>query len=203
MRGDFLDRYSSLRSPVHRAPAMLKAPFALGVMLLIVALPPTSPLPFAGISLLLLALLLASRVPPLFIAKRILLLEPFVIAVGALALLQADGLVRFAWIALRSTLSLATVLLLSNTTPFADLLAVLRRLRVPAVFVNTLAMMYRYIFILSDEMLRTLRARRSRTFARRNARSWTLLSSVLGQLFLRSAGRAERIYQAMIARGWQ
>ena len=95
------------------------------------------------------------------------------------------------------------MLLLSNTTPFADLLVVLRRLRVPAVFVNTLAMMYRYIFILSDEMLRTLRARRSRTFARRSARSWTLLSSVLGQLFLRSAGRAERIYQAMIARGWQ
>jgi cobalt/nickel transport system permease protein len=203
MRGDFLDRYSRLQSPVHRAPAMLKAPFALGVMLLIVALPPTSPLPFAGIALLLLALLLASRVPPLFIAKRILLLEPFVIAVGALALLQTDGLVRFSWIALRSTLSLATVLLLSNTTPFADLLAVLRRLRVPAVFVNTLAMMYRYIFILSDEMLRTLRARRSRTFARRNARNWALLSSVLGQLFLRSAGRAERIYQAMIARGWQ
>jgi len=59
------------------------------------------------------------------------------------------------------------------------------------------------MFVLLDESQRMRRARLSRTFTGRQARSWRTRASVLGQLFIRSGERAERIYGAMCARGWR
>jgi cobalt/nickel transport system permease protein len=203
MRADFLDRYSRLDSPLHRVSAGYKAAIAMLLLSLIAVLPPSTFWWPSAIGVVLATALAASRVPVAFVAKRLLLLEPFVLAVGGLALLQHDGTERFLWITIRSTLSLVAVILLSSTTPFHELLAVLRRLRVPAVLVSTLTMMYRYLFILSDELQRKSRARQSRSFTARRSRGWRLPASALGQLFLRSMDRADRIYQAMTARGWQ
>ena len=99
----------------------------------------------------------------------------------------------------RQRLLLAALLL----TPFAALLAVLRRLRCPAILVTTLALMYRYLFVLMDETERMNRARRSRTFTRQRWWEWKILADVIGQLFVRSTERAEQIYAAMCARGWK
>ncbi len=103
----------------------------------------------------------------------------------------------------KSTLCLATMILLTNTTPFADLLRTLRRLRVPGLLITVLALMYRYLFVLIDEAERMQRARRSRTFSARRAHVWASLATLGGQLFVRSTERAERIYAAMCARGWR
>jgi cobalt/nickel transport system permease protein len=65
------------------------------------------------------------------------------------------------------------------------------------------ALMYRYIFVLIDETQRMRRARLSRTFEKRRAPSWRSASAVIGQLFVRSTERAERIFAAMSARGWR
>jgi cobalt/nickel transport system permease protein len=82
-------------------------------------------------------------------------------------------------------------------------LRILRRAHVPAVMVTILALMYRYIFVLIDEMERLNRARQSRTFANRKRFTWYSLSLIIGQLFVRSAQRAERVFGAMSARGWK
>jgi cobalt/nickel transport system permease protein len=95
------------------------------------------------------------------------------------------------------------MILLSNTTPFDELLRVLRRARVPALLITTLALMYRYLFVLIDETERMGRARASRTFTRQRRQAWKTLATVIGQLFVRSTERAERIYAAMCARGWK
>jgi len=47
------------------------------------------------------------------------------------------------------------------------------------------------------------RARASRTYSNRRRVTWSSLSAVIAQLFIRSVGRAERIYLAMCARGWK
>jgi energy-coupling factor transporter transmembrane protein EcfT len=47
------------------------------------------------------------------------------------------------------------------------------------------------------------RARLSRTFTPGRRFQWQALSSVAGQLFVRASERAERIYNAMSARGWK
>ncbi|MCX6909024.1 MAG: hypothetical protein NTY01_13420, partial [Verrucomicrobia bacterium] len=98
---------------------------------------------------------------------------------------------------------LLTMILLSNTTSFADILRVLQRLRVPSLLVTTMALMYRYLFVLADEVGRMGRARASRTFAAQRSAAWWSQADIIGQLFIRSTERAERIYAAMCARGWQ
>ena len=148
-------------------------------------------------------LLAVSQIPLWFLLKRLLLLEPLVLGVAGLMWFQPDGGKIFALVMFKANLCLLTTILLSNTTPFAELLRVLQRLRMPWVFVTTLTLMHRYLFVLRDEAERMRRARASRTFTRGRRFQWLALSSVLGQLFVRASERAERIYNAMCARGWK
>ena len=76
-------------------------------------------------------------------------------------------------------------------------------MRLPVVMLTTLALMYRYLPLLTEESRRMQRARASRTFLPGKRLAWRNLSEILGRLFLRSAERAERIYLAMCARGWR
>jgi cobalt/nickel transport system permease protein len=80
---------------------------------------------------------------------------------------------------------------------------VLRRFRMPAILITTIALMYRYLYVLIDESSRMRRARASRTFTKSRSRAWHDLANLVGQLFLRTADRADRIYAAMCSRGWQ
>jgi cobalt/nickel transport system permease protein len=210
MHHDFLDRFGRLDSPVHRLPAALKLALALIFVFVTVALPLSAWEWFIGLLATLVAVAALSRIPWLFLLKRLLFLEPFVLGVAVLMLIQPNGGRVFATIFVRSTLCLLTMVLLSNTTPFAAILQVLRYVRVPALFVTTLALMYRYLFVLVDEAERMHRARASRTFAPKTFGNyahrihlWQMLGTVIGQLFVRSTERAERIYAAMLARGWR
>jgi cobalt/nickel transport system permease protein len=204
MHHDFIDRYSRLDSPVHRAPAALKLGLALlGIVVLV-----TAPLAWVGVFVavaLWLALVLGmSRVPVRFFLGRLLLLEPLVAGMAVLSLLQPGGGRIALSIVVKSTLCLASMILLTNTTPFADLLSVLRRVGVPALLVTVLALLYRYLFVLIEEGGRMQRARASRTFRTpQRAQAWKTSAELAGQLFVRSTERAERIYAAMCARGWR
>jgi cobalt/nickel transport system permease protein len=203
MRHDFLDRYSRLDSPVHRVGAAAKLVAALALVMTVVLLPSSRPVLLAGAVVLLLFVAALSRVPWRFLAVRVLLLEPFVLGVAVLALFQPGGWRLFGVLVAKSTLCLFVMVLLSNTTPFADLLRVLKAWRMPALLVTTLSLMYRYLFVLVDEAQRMGRARTSRTFTAERMWAWRTLSTVVSQLFVRSSERAERIYAAMCARGWR
>jgi len=144
-----------------------------------------------------------SRVPWRFLALRVILLEPFVLGVAILAVFQPGGWRLFLFLVAKCTLCLMVMVLLSNTTPFADLLRVLKNWRMPALLVTTLSLMYRYVFVLVDEAQRMKRARMSRTFTPQRARTWHTMATVVSRLFIRSSERAERIYAAMCARGWR
>ena len=175
---------------------------ALATVATTVSLPVGAFRTLLAIGLLLAVVAALSRVPPGFLLGRLVILEPVVLGASALSLLQPGGLRIFATLAAKTTLCLLTMLLLASTTPFAGLLAVMRRVRVPALLVSTVALMYRYLFVLADETQRMRRARASRTYQAGRAREWGALAGMLGQLFVRSTERAERIYAAMVARGW-
>jgi cobalt/nickel transport system permease protein len=194
----WFDHYARTDSRIHRLPAALKLLAALALVLALVLLPPG--LWFLHVALALVIVAGLSRIPPVFLIRRLLLLEPLVFGIAVLALLQPGGLRVFATILAKSTLCLFTMILLANTTPFTELLGVLRRVRFPALLITTLALMYRYLFVLADEAERMRRARQARTFGRTR---WAVLATVIGQLFVRSTERAERIYAAMCARGWK
>ena len=188
---------------LHRLPAGLKLAAALALILTLVLLPRGQWPALPAIAALLLALIFASRSSWWFLLKRMLLLEPLVLGVAGLMLLQPDGLARCALAMSRANLCLLVTLLLSQTTPVTEMLRVLQRLRVPWLFITTLTLMHRYLFVLADESERMRRARASRTFTRGRRFQWQALSSVVGQLFVRASERAERIYSAMCARGWK
>ena len=120
------------------------------------------------------------------------------------------GLIRFISILLRSWLSVQMAILLTNTTQFADLMHALRHLHIPQVIVAIISFAYRYLFVLVDEVQRLLRARDSRSAASLTYKSGGLVTwrakvagNMVGQLFLRSYERSDRVYNAMLARGYQ
>ncbi len=195
--------HARLQSPVHRLPAALKLGLAVGIILAAVLAPGHWRLWFAGLLALLLAGLVLSRIPPLFLFKRLLMLSPFVAGAALVNALQPAPTTPWSELAWRSFLCLFAILLLSNTTPLNDLLRVLRRAGAPGLLVTTLALMHRYLFVLVDESERMRRARASRTFTRRRRLQWQALSALVAVLFVRASERAERIYAAMCARGWK
>lgn len=158
---------------------------------------------FIGTAIILTSAMLVARLSWLFLLKRWLYLSPFVLAAGITQYVQSGNGLAWLGIAIRSGLCVTTVIVLIKTTPFSAILQTLRRARVPGLLVTTMVLMQRYLFVLSDEAMRMRRARASRTFRRGRRIEWHALSSVVGQLFLRASDRAERIYQAMCARGWR
>jgi cobalt/nickel transport system permease protein len=195
--------YEHRASPVHRLPALAKMAMVTVLVGTVVLLPRGAGMMYAICAAALVGVTALSRVPAWHMVRRLLLLEPFVIGVAALSLLQPGGGAVFAAMLVRSTLCLSAMVLLASTTRFTDLLAALWRLRVPALLVTSLALMYRYLSLLVDETGRLQRARRSRTFAAGRAFAWRSSANVAAHLFVRTSERAERIYDAMCARGWR
>jgi cobalt/nickel transport system permease protein len=203
MHHAFLDRYSRLASAIHRIPASIKLVAALAVCLLTISSPGRVTAVHLALTLFLLVGVIVSTVPIGFLVRRLLFLEPLVLGIALFQLLLPGGWTRFLVILLKSTLCLLTMILLSNTTPFAEILRVLRKARIPAILVTLLALMYRYVFLLMDEAERMRRAQQSRSFRSGRRRTWQGLATVAGRLFVRSTERSERIYSAMCARGWR
>ena len=203
MRHDYIDRYARIDSPVHRLPAALKLGVAFALVVSTAAVPISAVPYFVSCVLFLLFVMIAGRLPAAFVGVWLLTLEPVAAGVALLSLMQHDGLFVLVRILVKSNICLLAMVLLSNTTPFADVLAVLRTLRFPPLLITVLALMYRYVFLLIDQSERMARARRSRTFSGRRARRWKTAAGIVGHLFIRSTERAERIYSAMTARGWR
>ncbi len=106
-------------------------------------------------------------------------------------------------LAVRGLLALGTLLLLSAHLPPADLARWLRARGISADLVGTMLLLIRYGDLLRQEAFRLERARRSRCFSQTEEASWKAKSALLGALFARAVSRAERVYRAMLARGWQ
>jgi len=119
------------------------------------------------------------------------------------------GLLRFVSILIRSWLSVQMAILLVASSPFPDIIHALEHLRIPTILTTIIAFLYRYLFVLADEVFRLMRARESRAAAMPGKRSGGSLTwragvagHMAGQLFLRSYERSDRVYNAMLARGY-
>ncbi len=191
------------KGPLHRVSPRVKLAVALVIIVGTVLLPrhpgPLYYLPAA----VLLVLWPFARMPLFYLVRRLLMVEFFIIGIALLTLLSPAASAVFLGAFIKSNLCVLAMLFLTWTTPFHDILQELRRFRLPSVMLTTLALMYRYLPVLAEESRRMHRARASRTFSRRRRLAWHSLSAIIGQLFVRSAERAERIYLAMCARGWK
>ena len=223
-----LDRYQTGASFLHRLDPRVKVAGTVLLILATVLLPDGAWLAFLLTGLLLLAMSSAAGLGWLYAAKRSFVVLPFLLAavtvmfslpgrpllglqLGPWQLILTDaGVVRFASILLRSLLAVQAAILLVATTRFPDLMHALRHLRLPAVLVAIISFMVRYLTVLGDEVKRLLRAREARSAVIAGQRAggsllWRarVAGNMVGQLFLRSYERSDRIYQAMLARGYQ
>jgi cobalt/nickel transport system permease protein len=119
------------------------------------------------------------------------------------------GLARFAAIVIKSWLAAQAALLLVMTTHLTDLLWALGSLHVPEILLAIIGLAYRYLFTLQEEAQRLLRARAARSGADPQRRFggrllWRarVAGGMVGSLFLRSYEQSERVYTAMLARGY-
>ncbi|HEV2392676.1 MAG TPA: CbiQ family ECF transporter T component [Verrucomicrobiae bacterium] len=188
---------------LNRVPPGLKLAAALLILLGTALLPRRVGPPYLLPASLLLCLWPFSRMPLGYALKRLVLVEFFILGIGLLSLLRPEAFPALISAVVKSNLCVFTMLLLTWTTPFQEILRELRRLRLPAVMLTTLALMYRYLPVLADESRRMQRARASRTFSPSRRLAWRSLSVIIAHLFIRSIDRAERIYLAMCARGWK
>jgi cobalt/nickel transport system permease protein len=204
MIDDWVGHLHSRRdSPVSRLPAVFKLGVGLVIIVGTVLAPPRAVSWFVGAAAFLLITAVLSRIPPLFLLKRLAWLSPLILGVALVNALQPAARGSWLTVAAKSTICLLTIILVSNTTPFSRILRVLKAARVPGLLITTLALMHRYLFVLVEEAERMRRARASRTFTHRRGARWQTLSTVVSQLFVRASERAERIYDAMCARGWK
>lgn len=191
------------RTWLHRASPALKLASALLIVSATVLLRRRLDAFYLAPAVLLAALWLWSRMPLRFALRRLLMAQLFILGIAFLSLLSPGGPLVFLSTLAKSNLCILTMLLLTYTTPFQEILQALRHWRLPPAMLTTLALMYRYLPVLAEEAKRMERARASRSFSRRRRLVWQNLGVILGQLFVRTAARAGRIYLAMCARGWK
>jgi cobalt/nickel transport system permease protein len=116
--------------------------------------------------------------------------------------LSTEGLWA-AWnIVAKGTLGVATSVILAATTPVPELLRGLERLRLPAAFTTIAGFMVRYADVIADEVRRMRIARISRGHDPRWIWQARAVAASAGTLFIRSYERGERVYLAMVSRGY-
>lgn len=111
------------------------------------------------------------------------------------------GWISFISILLRGLMAMQAILILIDSCGFLGICRGLRKMHVPSFLTDQLQFVYRYMSVLMLEAIAMKRARESRGFGRKSfpIKLWGVM---IGQLFLRSVERSERINRAMLARGF-
>lgn len=212
-----IDRYAHLNSPVHQWDPRFKM-VSLFFLIIVIALLQTIPLALLALAVSILLLRL-SAIPGSFVIGGIrwviLFLLPFFIIMPISYPGEADlhllG-IPFSWAGFRLAtlivLKASTIVLTSyaifGTSSFAVSMNALQRLKCPSVFVQMLLFTYRYIFVFLDEMERMDTAMKARGFVKKmNMYTLNVLGNFVGTLLIRSFERTERIYKAMLSKGYK
>lgn len=215
MKHSFIDKYSDIDSPVHRTDPGIKLLCVLTAILCMVSEHRLNLSSFVIYGIILMIIIGLSRLPLIYILIRLFLVLPVIFLAAAfypLSELITEGSGNFridnpsviiaVSIFLKAILSVLFLILLVSTEKFHNLLAGLRKVKMPAVIYIIAALMYRYVFILADESMKTSLARQSRTPGTLRMNKWKVLGNQMSVVFLRSWERSKTIYSAMCSRGF-
>jgi cobalt/nickel transport system permease protein len=196
--------------------AHVKVAAMLLFVLAVVATPREAFWAFGIHSVLLGGAIATARIPAVFLLRRLLVLVPFVLfalflpffgggtRTDVLGLsLSLEGLWGAWTILAKATLGVTASIVMAATTEVPDILLGLDRLRVPRLITAIAGFMIRYLDVVLGEMHRMRIAMLSRGYSPRWIWQGRALATSAGALFIRSYERGERVYQAMVARGYQ
>jgi cobalt/nickel transport system permease protein len=209
-----LDALSRRDSPVHRLDPRAKLLATIAFLAAVVSWSRyeiVGLLPLAAYPLVLCS---AGRVRLGFVAKKLLVVAPFVLMLGAFnpifdtaprevvaGVAIPGGWLSYMSILLRFALTVAAAIALVAVTGMNPVCAAAEKLGAPRIFVAQLALLYRYLFVLAAQAQRMQRASELRAPGRPR-RSFALYGSMVGHLLLRTLDRAQRIHLAMRCRGF-
>jgi cobalt/nickel transport system permease protein len=209
-----LDELGRLDTPAHRLDARAKAVVTLAFIIIVMSFPRYELSALTPFLLYPVTLLTLGRIPLRLILKKILVAAPFALIIGIFnpfldrepvaalgPFVISGGWISFGSIMFRFVLTVGAALSLVACTGMHRLGAGLEQLGVPRVFVMQLLFLYRYLFVVADEGLKMMRGMELRSGGSRSLRL-RVYGSLVGHLLLRSMDRAERVYRAMVARGF-
>jgi cobalt/nickel transport system permease protein len=202
-------------TPVHRLAPQCKVAATVLFVLAVASTPTGGYWPYLWYLTLLAAVAALARLPPLIMARRLLVEVPFVLFVLALPVLggpprlavlgitlSVPGFHAAATITLKATFGLLATAILAATTPLPEIITGLERLRVPRVFTAVASFMVRYLDVLAAELDRM----RTAALCRGGNPRWLWqvreVTAGLGALVVRAFERGERVYLAMASRGY-
>jgi cobalt/nickel transport system permease protein len=205
---------------VHALDARAKLLATLAFVFLVALTPDGWFLSFGAYALLVWGAIFASGVPKEYILKRSLTILPFALAVSVFVpfitpgpevwsfdlgpfsgTVTSTGLARFASLSLKALVSFFATITLVATTPFGELMEAAGKLGLPSRMVVVLSFMYRYLFLIVDE---TSHMRLARNLRGGGGKSLLRASGgIVGALLVRSFEHADRLYFAMLLRGYE
>jgi cobalt/nickel transport system permease protein len=198
-----LDRWSRGGSLLHARDPRVKFAVLLAYLVALATAPRLTPLLAAAYLAVLVAAILAGRLPLPGVLWRAAAVLPFSAAFAVASALAGDT-ARAAALLLNSYVSAAAVLVLIGTTPLPRLLRGLESLGAPRFLTLVVQFVYRCLFVISEQVqhMRLAALARASQSGPRGIR-WRAAAGALATLFTRSQARAEGIHHAMLARGFK
>lgn len=203
-------------SALHRLAPEVKIVCLVVFVVAVVATPRETFWPFGVYALIIVSMWAVAKIPPAWVLPRMLIEAPFLILAVLLPFAEGGERVEFAglqlsvtglyaaWgIVVKGTLGVAASLTVAATTTARELPLALSRLGVPGTVISMLTLMIRYIDVLTTEANRMRMARISRGDSPRGLHQAGAIAKSVGALFLRSYERGERVYLAMLSRGYE
>lgn len=222
-----LNPYIQLDSPTHRLDSRIKLSLVFVYILTINLIPHAVWVVFPILFSVNLSLAVVSGIGIKKLLKRSLWVLPFVFAAFPLLFSTKgnswfeitlfgfsftaswEGFERLLSIVLKAWFSIQAAVILVSTTKFEGILKGLRWIKIPKLLVAVIGLMWRYLFVLVAEAKRLLVARSSRSSDLPDLHSggrmiWRaqVTGYMAGNLLLRSIERSDRVYMAMLSRGY-
>jgi cobalt/nickel transport system permease protein len=196
-----IEDWSRRESVVHRRDARAKL-VAMLAILFVFSISKGDPLRLAAFSLsVLLTVALTAKLPVIPLLRRAAIILPFS-AVFAIGPLLVSNWNFAAILIVRSYLSALAALIFIATTPVPEFIHALEQLRAPRFLLEVIQFLYRYLFVLFEEVQHIRNAAWSRGGFRRS-QGFRAAAGTVGVLFARSYARASHIHHAMLSRGYQ
>ncbi len=211
-----IDRYSALSSPIHDWDPRVKL---VSILILIFSIVLLYDLKLAFIGLIVAVIMLfISKIPLRFVGVYLkwvsffilpfFLIMPFTVQGTELYRFHVlsvtyEGVTYALLICVRAFSAALLIFPMIGTMKFGTTIKALESLKVPNKLVQMVMFTYRYIFVLTSELQSMLRSMNSRGFAMRlSMQTPRTLGKAIGMLFVRSYERSERVYNAMVSRGY-
>jgi cobalt/nickel transport system permease protein len=175
---------------------------ALFSVLMCISLQPGHLWPLAAFYFFAITLALVWRISLWHVARRVLTLAPFLLICGLFLPFSGKAGGQFVSMMAKGFFSILVLSIYAEKTPIPETLQALAQLGCPKLFLMLAGFIQRYAGVMTEEIARMRRACACRMYRDRWLWHARFLGGLVGMLFLRGYERGERVYLAMVSRGY-